>query len=249
MAKNSPVSDLNLEKSTPWAFEKCSTCYPIIDEHWGCDLDILKAALRPFKKPTVVDMGCGPGWHIANLLFLYSGIRRIIGVDYSSRMIGLARRNIEINHLEGKVKLIKGDITKPLFPGKSVESIYCLNNTLGNIFKKSFGETKRLRLSTLENWRYCLKRKGRLVLSVYNAKKLDLKKDKYGKFFRINRQRSEIDNNDFVIKVYPPEAKNGIFFYSHWFTEEEITKDMRSCGFLIEGIEKRKERIVIIARA
>ena len=47
-------------------FDVIVSSYLREDEHWGCDLDVVVQAIRPFlPRVAYADIGCGPGFHVA----------------------------------------------------------------------------------------------------------------------------------------------------------------------------------------
>lgn len=62
--------------------------------------------------PEVLDVGCGPG-RVAEAV-IGAGAARYVGIDFSTRMLGLARRRLE---QEEAVELIEGDFLDADVPG------------------------------------------------------------------------------------------------------------------------------------
>ncbi|XP_034944408.1 EEF1A lysine methyltransferase 2 [Chelonus insularis] len=61
------------------------------------------------KTDKIIDLGCGNGWTLVQLL--KRGFKNLYGVDYSPKAIKLARAILNDNQIdEGNIKLIVGDI-------------------------------------------------------------------------------------------------------------------------------------------
>ncbi len=71
------------------------------------DRPAVLAVLGPVAGLKVLDVGCGPGLYAEELVF--RGARRVVGVDASSRMVQLARRQVA-----GPVAFHRQDLQAPL---------------------------------------------------------------------------------------------------------------------------------------
>lgn len=239
----------NLKATTFDVFEGCSEIYLQEDKHWGCDLDVVRAEVDRFDRPCILDAGCGPAWHLANICQLCSNPSILVGIDYSTRMLKLAEALIARNGLETKVMLYLADMLNMPFRGDRFEIVICFANTLGNLPGNSFEESNDARMRALSEFARVLKAGGSLVLSVYNAEELT-DEDKYGSVFVLDPNLSQLETNDLVVRFCTsgdPLVK-GIPYYSHWFTVGEIERILTVAGFRIRTLERRMKRIVCVCQ-
>jgi SAM-dependent methyltransferase len=118
----------------------------------------LMATLAPHKDNVFVDLGSGMGRML--LLAMEYGFRKAVGVELSSHLCRIARRNIEIyreNHpTRTEVEIVESDVME--YDLKDDESVYFLFNPFSDEVMGVFFE--KLRLS-LEN-------RARQVWIIYN---------------------------------------------------------------------------------
>lgn len=72
---------------------------------------------RGIEGPNIVDVGTGSG-AIALSLAHYLPAARVLGIDFSAEALAVARLNIDKLGYTGRVKVIKGDLLKPLLKMK-----------------------------------------------------------------------------------------------------------------------------------
>jgi SAM-dependent methyltransferase len=65
------------------------------------------AGCRPIVNKSVLDIGCGPGHY--GIALARNGAARVVGVDFSEKMIALARQNARAAGVENKCEFITGD--------------------------------------------------------------------------------------------------------------------------------------------
>lgn len=135
-------SEANLE----WRFDQ----YPLFREFaglWGEHDD-----------ETIVDVGCGPGNDLTGF-GLYTGARRIIGIDVSTTALDLARRRLDLHGIEN-VELIRGSNADPAIPleDASVDYLQCLGVLMCTVDPRTM----------LAEFRRVLKPTGRATIMVYN---------------------------------------------------------------------------------
>ena len=82
----------------------------------GSDAVLLAAALRPLADETVVDLGAGTG--AVGLMMAASGAAEVVFVERDPALAALCRRNIELNGLTGRARVIEADILH--MPGRSL---------------------------------------------------------------------------------------------------------------------------------
>ena len=79
--------------------------------------ETLKKILPDFKDTTVLDLGCGYGWHC--LYALEQGAKEIIGVDISVKMLEKARKLTHSN----KVTYVLESIDSVVYPDETFDII------------------------------------------------------------------------------------------------------------------------------
>ena len=77
----------------------------------------LEAVLPDFSGKRLLDLGCGYGWHCAYALD--HGAKRVVGVDLSRRMLGVAQQKID----DPRAQLICGAIETVDFPSDSFDVV------------------------------------------------------------------------------------------------------------------------------
>merc|ERR1719375_58127 len=77
----------------------------------GMALELLSPALRPGAR--VLDVGCGSGYLCAALAHMVGPDGLVVGIDYLSALVDLARKNLSRAHgdllASGRLKLLRGD--------------------------------------------------------------------------------------------------------------------------------------------
>lgn len=241
--------NINLVQTTKQVFDECAPVYLKEDKHWGCDLDIISEYVEKFKEPEVIELGTGYAWHLANLFFVdFTNLKRVIGIDYSNKMLDRARAFLNSVFYNGrplieKVELQNEDILSLPYDDESFDVAICLNNTLGNIPAETFKKAKEQRKKALKEIKRILRKSGFLILSVYNSDRL-AEEDTYGEVFELDHELSDLETFDLVVRY----KETGTPYYSHWFSKNEITQLLLDMSFRVVETEKRKKRIVIVAK-
>jgi ubiquinone/menaquinone biosynthesis C-methylase UbiE len=104
----------------------------------------------------VLDIGCGNG---RNAIFLAER-HRIVGIDISHKMVGIARKNLAAKGLGGKCELIQSDVTKIPLRDSTFDSVLYIA-TLHHI------PTEAQRLKSLVELRRVMKENARALISVW----------------------------------------------------------------------------------
>lgn len=235
---------LNIEKETYKSSCALASNYLQEDKHWGCDLDVIKSEINEKEKLKILDTGCGTAWHLINLRYLIPDGPQLVGIDYSEDMLKVARKFVKLNKMQNNITLKKQNILTTEFENNSFDIIICFNNTLGNLASLDIKRSVNTRRKALPEINRILNKKGKLILSVYNAEKLDL--NDYGDVFKVNYEKSILPCND-IILWFSLKNREKYFYYSHWFTKEEIIQLLEENNFVIESLEFRRKRIIVVA--
>lgn len=71
------------------------------------------AEALPIKKGTrILDMGTGTG--IIAIISALKGAREVVGIDINPKAVENAKKNVEIHKLKDKIRILEGDLFKPL---------------------------------------------------------------------------------------------------------------------------------------
>jgi len=225
-------------------FEKMARTYVREDSHWGSDLDLMKASLDGLvqKERNVrwLDIGCGPGFHLAAIAELYPEIKAE-GIDYSPLILGEAKERIKRFELQNAA-LKEADILEGL-PDNRYNLITFLNNGLGNLYRDGANQG-RLRKEMIGNISGLLDENGYFILSVYNKEKLHLN---YGGNLALLESSSDLENGDLFIEYSPPDGER-VSCYSHWFSEIELFTLAKEARLEIDFLERRMARFLARCR-
>lgn len=93
---------------------------------FSSDAILLANSVRCNSGDTIVDFGCGNGV-ISLLLTAKTPCKEVIGIEFQRDVADLAQKNVELNSLTGKVRIICDDISNaPTLLGKeSVQVVVC----------------------------------------------------------------------------------------------------------------------------
>ena len=176
---------------------------PSIKKYLNAEGKRLKQAVR--DNSLVLDVGCGSGRCIA---LLKKTARKIVGVDYSKKMIKKAFKKV------GKcsnVELFLENAELLPFPDDSFDYALCMFNTLGVLNgskEKALREIKRV-----------VKSKGKIFASVYSENALDEQIKEYTKYLGLRIKKIDAD------AVYTKEG-----FVSERFGRAKIKRLFGSAG-------------------
>ena len=241
---------MSLAQTTKRVFRLCAEAYLRQDRHWRSNRTLIEPLLHSCSPRAILDAGCGPGWHLAWLADSCSRGWSITGVDYCEEMLQLARERIGQNHpLEG-IRILYGDIRNLRFEDGCFGLVLCLNNTLGNICGDSADSASTERDKVLvELKRVLAPQTGILVLSVYGRNGLSPTRP-YGSVFVLDEERSHLDTGDLVVRYYSPPRtpQEGVPYYSHWFTSEEVRSVLTKAGLEIVRLEESGSRIIAVSK-
>ena len=243
---NKERNSFNLAQSAFFVYEKMGKEYLIFDKNWGDDLDIIKNTVRGRKGLTMLDAGCGPGWHLEKCARM-SNFDRLIGIDYSPEMLKDCQQRLRLSNLDGKVQLIQTNIVRSLpLASRSVDLIICFNNVLGNLIEDGIESALNAREKAISEFSRLLCPEGYLIISVLN--KDNLSQNAYGKGpFRIDFERSNVENGDLVVLFKAADGWEYPYF-SHWFKQNEIINLLSTFGIKAIKFLKRGKRLIVIAK-
>lgn len=84
------------------------------------------AALRPHAGERVLELGCGPGYALKDLL-TYPQIKEVIGIDHSELMLREAKRLNSRATTSRRLKLVRCDFSALPFGPRSIDSVLAVN--------------------------------------------------------------------------------------------------------------------------
>jgi len=212
------------------------------DRHRGRDFDIVDSALSKVGKlggVTVVDVGCGAGEYLQHLHEKYPDVS-IIGVDFA---LGPLKKAQKLG--AGGFDLVRADALKIPLGDSSASLVTCMNTTLGNVlgagtdFKSSILNAPESRKTVLKEMNRILAPGGYAVISVYERGK-----EHYMEYGWKIHQDSVPERGDWRIL----KERQGLDFYSHWFSAEELKDLLKSTNFELVEMRERDSRLIAVAR-
>lgn len=236
------MKELNLTSETFEVFQSCSSVYLDLDAHWGSDIDLIRKIITTNGLTKILDIGCGPGWHLSELAKSTNGKTQIIGLDYSPNMLREASIRLSRNGSHKKIVLIQGNGDHLPFAKEIFNLTLCLNNTLGNITCDDIKENSFLRHSFVKQIERILTLGGRAIFSVYHAPSFS-RIDRYGDEFILLPHESDFGNFDFILSYKTPSGIHK--YYSHWFTSDELEDILIHSGLTILETKVIGERLII----
>src|SRR3989344_8222819 len=158
-------------------FENWLNVAPLEVKEWlEKEIKYLKENIKPNSK--VLDIGCGFGRHI-EIIADFS--KEVIGIDDNPNMIKKAKDRLSNFK---NVKLFLQNAQKLDFEDDYFDYVICLTNT--------FGDFPELKEKALKEMKRVCKKDGKIIISVYNDKALEIRKKDYGK---VGLHITEIKNN------------------------------------------------------
>ena len=150
--------------------------HPKIKDWFQKEIEYLKENIKPNSK--ILDIGCGFGRHI-EILADFS--REVIGIDNNSDMIKKAKDRLSNFK---NVKLIVQDAQKLDFEDDYFDYVICVTNT--------FGDFPEIKENVLREMKRVCKKDGKIIISVYSDKALEIRKKDYEK---VGLHITKIKNN------------------------------------------------------
>ncbi|MFQ5909476.1 MAG: class I SAM-dependent methyltransferase [Thermoplasmata archaeon] len=167
----------------------------------------------------VADIGCGNGRHIP---YLSEKAGKVLAVDFSGEMLSIARRNIDLAGLSGKVVFLLADSSRLPLKKESVDGFIYIA-ALHHL--PTVGE----RLESLESLRAALKSGSRGLVSVWV---LDQP--------RFENLVETAKDGDILVPWTMPDGQKVDRFY-HLFQEEELRSLLEASGLAVEKLYRSRD--------
>ena len=205
---------LELRKTANWSAGK----YLSIDPHWLECMDIINSIVGKSDADTVLDAGCGEGYHLQKIC-IFKNIKKVIGVDFSENMLVESQKRLMRIRNSNIYNLLNEDFRNTSMDSNSIDVIICMNNTYGLIIGNSIESADAERRKALKEFYRILKRRGKVILSILNIDKYVM--NGYTGSWNLVEDISDFDKGDFVLETNNQYDENHVFF-SHWFKQEEV---------------------------
>lgn len=164
---------------------------PEIKDWFQKEIEYLQNNIKPDSK--ILDVGCGFGRHI-QILAGFS--KEVIGIDDDENMIRKAKQNLA--NLDN-VKVFLQEANNLNFDDDSFDYVVCMTNTFGNF--------PDIKVDVLKEMKRVCKEGGRIIISVYSEKALEIRKKDYEK-----------------VGLHITKIKNGTIYSEEGLTSEQFTK-------------------------
>jgi len=179
---------------------------PEIKDWFQKEIEYLQNNIKPNSK--ILDVGCGFGRHIQ---ILASFSKKIIGIDNDEIMIRKAEQNL--SNFDN-VKLLLQEAGKLSFTDNSFDYVICMTNTFGNF--------PNIRLDVLREMKRVCKKGGKIIISVYSERALEIRKKDYEK-----------------VGLHITKFENGIIYTEEGLISEQFTKPQLEELFNSFGLETK----------
>jgi len=103
------MHDPNLETLEQLRIGNLRYLQPKTGYRFSVDAILLADFFRANREERVIDLGTGSGI-LPILCAALTPAREIVGLELQERLAQLAQRNVELNHLEARVRIIQGDL-------------------------------------------------------------------------------------------------------------------------------------------
>ncbi|MDH7517029.1 MAG: methyltransferase domain-containing protein [Candidatus Thermoplasmatota archaeon] len=188
---------------------------------WDICLDFIKTLK---KTDVVADIGCGNGRH---LIPCAKQCKNAIGVDISSKLLGIIKKKLLENNLKNTVLLYSDATSIPIKDG-SVDAV---------IFVASLHNIKGRdnRVKALKEIKRVMKKGGKALISVWSRWQDKYRKQFFKKWFT-QIGKSEFGDIDICWRQHGLDIPR---FY-HLYSRKEFIDDIKKSGLKIEKIENIK---------
>jgi ubiquinone/menaquinone biosynthesis C-methylase UbiE len=171
---------------------------PLIKDWLKKENNYLKKNIR--KGTVVLDVGCGFGRNIGAIVNIAG---KIVGIDNNKPLCGKIVKKLSKFK---NVKFFCENAEKMHFSNNTFDYVICMGNT--------FGDFAKSKLKILKEMKRITKRGGKIIVSVYSEKALNVRKKEYK---RIGIKIKRIDNgtiyagNHLVLEQFDREKLQKIF--------------------------------------
>lgn len=212
--KNEKMEDLQF-KNLKIIQNKTGFCF-------GIDSILLSDFAKEIKSQSkVLDLGTGTGI-IATLLCKKTNLKEIIGIEKQKEVYEMAKKSIELNHLENKFKIINQDVI-------NLNKIFEKNKFDAIVTNPPY-QKKNTGIKNEEEKKMIARQETTATLEDFLKIAKDLLKDR-GEFYMVHKPERLIDIIEFMRK-YKIEPKLIRFVYSSKNSEPKL--------ILIKGIKNAK---------
>jgi len=174
------------------------------------------------KNSLILDLGCGNG---RNSIFMAKEGMRVIGIDFSRRLIKIARNKLEWREYLDSVELFQGDISSIPVKKECMDAVLYIA-TIHHL------PHPQERLQSLLEVKRCLKPKKRALVSAWAQEQEKFKEE-------LKRSRdSEEEGFEYGDIFLPWKMKDGRVFqrYYHLFSKEEFADLIEKSGLEVVKI-------------
>jgi ubiquinone/menaquinone biosynthesis C-methylase UbiE len=172
----------------------------------------LQKTITPNAK--VLDVGCGNGRNIADLLPI---TKNIIGIDNDNQAFTSAKKNFSSYPT---IKILKADATKLPFENESFDFIICMN-TFINFADKKF--------IILEEMKRVLKKNGKIIFNIYSE---DAKSERLKVYHGLKIKFEEEGDGVFIL------GRNKNRVVSEQFSKKQLENIFSQVNLSVEDITK-----------
>jgi len=198
--------------------------YNLIAKHFSDTRAHPWAEFEYFKKfikdsQNILDWGCGNG----RLLYCLKNKKaKYFGVDQSSELLKIARKNFKEQIKSGQAKFfcVPGGLKK--FPNNFFDTVFIISS----LFHLP---TEESRLKILKNIFVQMKTGAKIIIEVWNLES-DWAK------IKIKKGWAKIGDNDFLIPWKDPTGKKICDRYYHHFTPVELEMLCQRAGYTVQNV-------------
>ena len=185
---------------------------------------------------SILDIGCGNGRNSLHLTSLARGFK-VIAIDFSVKMLRIAKNKTQQQKLDRNIEFILGDIARlPLSTSSIDNAIYVA--TLHHL--PSVG----LRLQSLKDLARCLKPGGRMFISVWDFEQERFKKELAE---QLKEPPTDREFGDVFVPWTGKRSANQQRFY-HLFYKDEFESLLKKTDFKIEKLFRAAENYHAVVR-